>query len=143
MAYKKNKTVPEEQPKVEEVPLVIPDKKTTKLKNELVNLYKELDSISIEEENVKIENLKTKLQKIIEEYDSFLKEDNIKNLATAEAKACEGEMIVKRYPQTKRNVVKDSDCSVPFKFGMKDLMIFILIITCFVLCTAIAMLVNA
>lgn len=141
MAYKKNKPVINDSVPTEEVTKNV-EKKPSSLKNELVSLYKELDSINLEEQNLKIENLMKQLQKIIEEYDSFLKEDNSQELTYAETKVCEGKMIVKRYAEEKPIVVKESDCSLPYKFGFKDLVIFILIISCIVLGTTVAILAN-
>lgn len=139
MAIKKNKSANDE--------IIISEtkskeEKATNLKSELVSLYKELDSINLEEQNIKIEQLMKQVQKIIEEYDDFLKEDNIKNLQYAETKACEGQMIVKRHAEGKPIIVKESDCSLPFKFAFKDLLIFILIFVCIALGTTLAIMTN-
>ena len=106
MAYKSKKNTVKATPEVVETekPKENTNSNSNSLKKELVELYKALDSINIEQQNEKIKKLTDKLAKIIKEYDSFVEEENKQNLEYAEKLVLEGDMIVKRYSRSKTNV---------------------------------------
>lgn len=128
MAYKGKKNTVNTTPEVVEAekPKENTNSNSNSLKKELVELYKALDSINIEQQNEKIKKLTDKLAKIIKEYDSFVEEENKQNLEYAEKLFSEGDMIVKRYSRSKPNVIKKSNSKTPFSLGIKEILLFFL-----------------
>lgn len=130
MAYKSKKSLVQTTTEVEEQVEPKENKNSNSLKKELVELYKALDSINLEQQNEKIKKLTDKLALIIKEYDTFVFEENKKSIENAEKLVLEGDMIVKRYSRSKPNIVKKSNAKSPFGLNLKDVLLFSLGLLC-------------
>ena len=93
------------------------------LKGELVSIFRELDSVNLEEKNAIIERAKKKLKTVIDELNDFVDDESKKEMVDVEKELTSGPMTVVRRAEGKTTLIKHANSKTPFSFGIKDLVI--------------------